>query len=113
MQMSDTISRSWLLNDLDFQLKQLGTYEGSDPGEVVTHQVIQKMVDFFKSVIERAPDSDDRPHARWIKYRPEGFAFPAWTCSACKKVYLLEPPERGKYKFCPECGAVMDLGEVN
>lgn len=111
--MADTISRSWLLNDLDSWLKQIGIYTGDDCCEKAKQELAGEMIYAFKSVVERAPDSDDRPHARWIRYRPDGFAFPAWTCSACKKVYLLEPPERGKYKFCPECGAVMDLGEVN
>lgn len=56
------------------------------------------------STVENEPTADVREvkHGKWLNYR---FGLEVVTCSICRAVY-----EGGdSFRFCPKCGAKMDL----
>jgi hypothetical protein len=63
----------------------------------------------MNNVLDGMPAADAAPvvHGRWDKHKTmHGFVY----CSACRDVYLdAEWLADGKWTYCPNCGAKMDL----
>ena len=57
--------------------------------------------------LQYLPDADvqEVKHAKWLTYR---LGLGVVTCSNCGAVY----DGGDSFRFCPKCGAKMDLGEV-
>ena len=65
-------------------------------------------LEYSKSLVETAETADvqEVKHAKWLLYR---FGLEVVACSICGAVY-----EGGdSFRFCPKCGAKMDLEENN
>lgn len=71
----------------------------------------------FENVIEKQPTVDAEPvrHGKFVGTEYDGYAdgYPVyyeWECSQCGCVFEDEKPT---YKYCPNCGAKMDLEKEN
>lgn len=71
----------------------------------------------FENVIEKQPTVDAEPvrHGKFVGTEYDGYAdgYPVyyeWKCSQCGCVFEDEEPT---YKYCPNCGAKMDLEQEN
>lgn len=58
------------------------------------------LIDVLQEIIKEIPSAEKT--GKWLDTTKE-IGFPKWTCSACGG------DGRGDYKFCPWCGARMDL----
>ena len=61
------------------------------------------------SEIRKLTAADVAPvrHGYWVKEKRDVLIH--WHCSACKECYYLDMPNA---KYCPHCGAKMDLKEM-
>lgn len=86
--MDELISRAYVLAEYDRQHK-------GPPGGA-------------RKIMEDAPAVDAVPvvHGRWVPSKYKGFC----ECSECHDVFVYtEWLTGGKWSFCPNCGAKMDL----
>ena len=58
-------------------------------------------------LIKDSPTEYEPKYGKFEKIMAPHRVFPTWMCSNCKNVHYLEPPENVRY--CPGCGATMDL----
>ena len=52
-------------------------------------------------------------HARWIYVEETLATSSGYCCSACRRPRWLSPDVPEVFKYCPNCGAMMDGGIVN
>lgn len=60
--------------------------------------------------IEQLPPEPVRQevHAAWVLFDEDANA---WSCTACDEpqIFIEGTPKQNEYRFCPHCGATMDL----
>lgn len=71
--------------------------------------------DFITNLIDNAPTAEPK-RGRWITVS-DGYGNGVATasiceCSLCKDTIWVYKNDKRKWKFCPHCGATMDLDEV-
>lgn len=95
----DLISREGLLKKIRVYADSKVTNEGVETANIILRTV---------QVIEKMPTVDAEPvaHGRWIE-RPFLLGT-THVCSECGDYYGMP---HGVFKFCPNCGAKMDLEE--
>lgn len=105
---NDLISRSALLEN--YGLKNAMKY-GNETVEQQHNSYSTLMLYEIADMIEDAPAVDAEPvrHGRWEKAPQFTFML---RCSECKDVYVEDDWLVGhKWRYCPGCGAKMDLEE--
>lgn len=105
---------------LQYRCKDYGGY-----ADVSVEKRRQGIAYILKEDIDSAPTIDPVKHGKWI-FDPDGmdWGIPAWKCSECHgrnsmiptyirgkgKMIKVEHPLRWEgSKFCPNCGAKMDM----
>ena len=105
----DLISREALLNDL-CEDREEGTFCFTDSQA----EAADKIIVYVTKRINAQPTVDAAPvkHGRWIE--KEGFDGDSYyTCSSCGCDWTTidGTPVQNNMRYCPECGAKMDLEE--
>lgn len=75
-----------------------------------------KSLDELLHRIWNAPTIEAEPvkHGKWIKSKDDWFSLDFIQCSLCHEEWCIEVEEgvvTTSYKYCPNCGAKMDLEE--
>lgn len=67
--------------------------------------------EYFIAMLESQPKADvmEIKHGKWADKGNDDFDEFCYKCSICHyEVFSPEFAEGAKYKFCPDCGAIMD-----
>lgn len=59
--------------------------------------------------IATAPTVEARKKGKWIIQESQIKGMYNHKCSQCATIMMTAPTRKPKYKYCPTCGAVMDL----
>ncbi len=100
--MKEYIERNDLIRELEDDLaNDINMYNSHIDKEIRDDKIY-----FACDVLASAPAADVREvkHAKWIGKPIAGYS--TVRCSNCKSVFR---ENRGRWKYCPECGANMDL----
>ena len=67
----------------------------------------------YSGIAHAKPKQPERKKGRWMRHfvRPGVYADLYWHCSECDFKYADNWTH--KWKYCPGCGAVMEVGEQN
>lgn len=84
----------WYINSIDTTVPPIWTIEH-----------LEELLEDFIVIPKETPAADVRPerHGHWKRFRCKGDRNDTFCCSECK--YLMFH----KTKFCPNCGAKMDI----
>ena len=61
------------------------------------------------------PAADVQPvkRGKWTRVNPENALVGVYKCTSCGETHMMNRTEVENFKYCPYCGARMDLGEEN
>ena len=100
--MSEYISKEFMLKNLEDD--KMNNAEHCEP---VTIQIMERFIRYVKEF----PAADIQPvkHGRWSECYTDSHHY-SGICSVCGRASIKSLTE-SLYKYCPKCGARMDLGD--
>lgn len=97
----------------DFIRKNIAVEKLSDYASraALTDECTEETVRQCVRIIESIPGVDASPvaHGSWVEYNSADIDEKAWTCSVCGLLSYAFMFGRQIAKYCPHCGAKMDL----
>lgn len=104
----DAISRKHLLEEIAMLKKSPWFNENTYGSKVIRKEAVEIVEDVC---IKREPSvTPQQRTGRWIQKEEEGDAEPfiIWECSEC---HCVDEDGKPSYKYCPQCGARMEVEE--
>ncbi len=112
----DLISRGALKEEIDHLFKNGGFDSGlvfqcidnaPSASFVISPDYVTELQNRNKELIRQLEEAE-RPQGEWEKEDNDDYYIVGYTCSVCGS-YRLDARE-GNFKFCPDCGAKMNMG---